>query len=323
MQYTIEYLLFPDALGLDITGPLEVFNSTTAVLEGQGKTGYGYRNRFVAAKKGPVSLSSGLQVVADTGFRSRPAPHTLLIPGGKGATQAAASPEVIAFIRRRAQAAQRLISVCKGAFLLAAAGLLDGRQATTHWLGVDALAKNYPKVKVRPEAIFTRDGRFYTSAGVTTGIDLALAVVEEDFGLAVALEVSRVLVLYYRRPGNQSQFSAPLKAQTAAGKRFGGLHDWLVVNLNRQLSVAEMAEKAAMSPRNFARVFKARTAMTPGKYLETLRLDRARELLTAADLPLNEIAEVCGFGREERLRRAFLRRFKVTPSQYRVHFTGR
>lgn len=323
MQYTIEYLLFPDALGLDITGPLEVFNTASAVLERQGKTEYGYRNRFVAAQKGPVALSSGLKVVAEAGFRSRATPHTLLIPGGKGAAQAAASAELIAFIRRRAQASRRLISVCNGAFLLAAAGLLDGRQATTHWLGVDALTKNYPNIKVQPEAIFTRDDHIYTSAGVTTGIDLALVVVEEDFGSAVALEVSRVLVLYYRRPGNQSQFSAPLQAQTAAGKRFGGLHDWLVTNLNRPLAVAELADRAAMSPRNFARVFKARTGMTPGKYLETLRLDRARELLTSGDMPLNEIAEASGFGREERLRRAFLRRFKVTPSQYRLHFTGR
>jgi transcriptional regulator GlxA family with amidase domain len=322
MRHTIEYLLFPDALGLDITGPLEVFNTATAVLEHQGKTDGGYQARFVAADKGPVSLSSGLIVMAEAGFRHRKIADALLIPGGLGAVQAAASPELLAFIRRRARQVKRLISVCNGAFILAAAGLLDGRQATTHWLAVDALAKNYPKVKVRPEAIYTCDGDIYTSAGVTTGIDLALAVVEEDFGASVALEVSRILVLYYRRPGNQSQFSAPLQTQTAAGKHFARLHDWLVMNLDRSISVAAMADRAAMSPRNFARVFKAKTGMTPSRYLETLRLDRARELLASGEMPLNDIAEASGFGREERLRRAFLRRFKVTPGQYRLHFTG-
>jgi transcriptional regulator GlxA family with amidase domain len=322
MHHTIEYLLFPDALGLDIIGPLEVFNTATAILERQGKTDGGYRARFVAADKGPVSLSSGLIVFAKAGFRHRAKADTLLIPGGKGAVKAAASPELLAFMRGRARQVKRLISVCNGAFILAAAGLLDGRQATTHWIAVDALAKNYPRVKVRPEAIYTRDGHIYTSAGVTTGIDLALAVVEEDFGASVALEVSRILVLYYRRPGNQSQFSAPLQTQTAAGKHFARLHDWLVMNLDRSISVAAMADRAAMSPRNFARVFKAKTGMTPSRYLETLRLDRARELLASGEMPLNDIAEASGFGREERLRRAFLRRFKVTPGQYRLHFTG-
>jgi transcriptional regulator GlxA family with amidase domain len=321
MHHTIEYLLFPDALGLDITGPLEVFNTAAAVLERQGKMDVGYRARFVAADKGPVPLSSGLSVFAEAGFRHRKNADALLIPGGRGAIQAAGSPELLAFIRRRARQVKRLISVCNGAFILAAAGLLDGRQATTHWLGVDTLAKNYPKIKVQPEAIYTCDGDIYTSAGVTTGIDLALAIVEEDFGAALALEVSRMLVLYYRRPGNQSQFSAPLQAQTAAGKRFGGLHDWLVTNLDRSISVAAMADRAAMSARHFARVFKARTGMTPGKYLETLRLDRARELLASGDMPLNEIAAASGFGREDRLRRAFLRRFMVTPGQHRLHFT--
>jgi transcriptional regulator GlxA family with amidase domain len=322
MHHTIEYLLFPDTLGLDITGPLEVFNTATAVLKRQGNTDGGYRARFVAANKGPVALSSGLIVFAGAAFSHRAKADTLLIPGGKGAVQAAASPGLLTFIRKRARQVKRLISVCNGAFILAAAGLLDGRQATTHWLGVDALAKNYPKIEVQPEAIYTCDGDIYTSAGVTTGIDLALAMVEEDFGATVALEVSRILVLYYRRPGNQSQFSTPLQAQSAAGNRFARLHDWLVINLDRPITVEAMANRAAMSPRNFARVFKAKTGMTPSRYLETLRLDRARELLASGEMPLNDIADISGFGREERLRRAFLRRFNVTPGQYRLHFTS-
>ncbi len=322
MQSTIDFLLFPDALGLDVTGPLEVFNTATAVLEKRGKQHCGYRARFVAARKGPVCLSSGLEVNATASFKEPSTADILIVPGGRGAAQAAAETEVIAYVHRRAKQVKRLISVCNGAFILAAAGLLDGRQATTHWLATEALARSYPKVKVQPEAIFTRDGNIYTSAGVTTGIDLALAVVEEDFGAALALEVSRVLVLYYRRPGSQSQFSAPLEAQAAAGSRFAGLHDWLVARLDRPISAEQMADQVAMSPRNFARVFKAKTGMTPVKYLETLRLDRARELLAAGHTSLNLISEISGFGREERLRRAFVRRFKVTPSQYRLHFRG-
>jgi transcriptional regulator GlxA family with amidase domain len=322
MQSTIDFLLFPDALGLDVTGPLEVFNTAAAVLERRGKQHCGYRARFVAARNGPVGLSSGLEVNATASFKEPSTADILIVPGGRGAAQAAAETEVIAYVRRRAKQVKRLISVCNGAFILAAAGLLNGRQATTHWLATEALARSYPKVKVQPEAIFTRDGNIYTSAGVTTGIDLALAVVEEDFGAALALEVSRILVLYYRRPGGQSQFSAPLEAQAAAGSRFAGLHDWLVARLDRPISVEQMAGQAAMSPRNFARVFKAKTGMTPVKYLETLRLDRARELLATGHTSLNLISEISGFGREERLRRAFVRRFKVTPSQYRLHFRG-
>ena len=321
MRQIVEIVVFPDALGLDFTGPLEVFNTATALMELEGQTEAGYTARFVATRKGPVRLSSGLEIIADTGFKDAAPADTLLVPGGPGVYRAIEDPDFIAAIRERARVAKRVISVCNGAFFLAAAGLLDGRRATTHWRSAEALAQRFPKVKVMPDAIFTQDGRIYTSAGVTTGIDLALAVVEEDFGAALALEVSRLLVVYFRRPGAQSQFSTPLKAQAAAGKRFAKLHNWLVDNLNKAVSVEQMADFAAMSPRNFARVFKARTGMTPNKFLETLRLDRARELLAAGNDSLEHIAEISGFGREERLRRAFLRRFKVTPSQFRLHFT--
>lgn len=321
MRHTIEIVVFPDALGLDFTGPLEVFNTATALMELESQTEAGYTARFVATRKGSVRLSSGLEILADTGFKDAAPADILLVPGGPGVYRAMEDPDFIAAIRERARVAKRVISVCNGAFFLAAAGLLDGRRATTHWRSAEALAQRFPEVKVMPDAIFTQDGRIYTSAGVTTGIDLALAVVEEDFGAALALEVSRLLVVYFRRPGAQSQFSTPLKAQAAAGKRFAKLHNWLVDNLNKTVSVEQMADFAAMSPRNFARVFKARTGMTPNKFLETLRLDRARELLAAGNDSLERIAEISGFGREERLRRAFLRRFKVTPSQFRLHFT--
>lgn len=320
MSHAIEFVIFPDALGLDVTGPLEVFN-TASQIAGQ-KTGKSsiYTFRFAAERKGPVRLSSGLEIMADADFNGRSAIDTLLVPGGGGARKVMNDPVTIEYIRKRAGQAKRIISVCNGAFILAAAGILDDREAATHWLVADELAGLYPKVKVNADAIFTVDENIYTSAGVTAGIDLALAVVEEDLGVSIAVEVSRLLVLYFRRPGSQSQFSEPLKAQEAAGSRFSSLHNWLVDNLDENISVDQMADHAAMSQRNFARVFKNKTGMTPNKYLETLRLDRAREIMAAGGESLDRIAEVSGFGREERLRRAFLRRFGVTPSQYRLHF---
>ncbi|MBI9083278.1 MAG: GlxA family transcriptional regulator [Desulfobacterales bacterium] len=320
MPHQIDFILFPGALGLDITGPLEVFSSATNLLRKKSGGDTGYRTRCVATTPGPVRLSSGLEIVADAGFDDAPSCQTLVVPGGMGTENAVKDPAFIDRIREKARQADRIVSVCTGAFILAAAGILDGRQATTHWIATDNLTKFFPRVKVVPDAIFTRDGNIYTSAGVTAGIDLALALVEADFGASLALEVSRRLVVYFRRPGSQSQFSTPLKAQEAAGRRFARLHDWLLKQLDKPISVERMAEHAAMSPRNFSRVFKQKTGFTPTRYLETLRLDRAREILSAGGDSLADIAEACGFGREERLRRAFLRRFQVTPSQYRLHF---
>ena len=323
MTHTIEFVLFPDALGLDITGPLEVFHTASEIVDQRQGAGHGYRIRFVAADKGPLRLSSGLEIVANASFKETAPADTLLVPGGAGAKTASFDREFIEHIRKRSEKVKRIISVCNGSFILAAAGLLDDKSATTHWMGTEELAKRYPRVRVAPDAIFTREGNIYTSAGVTAGIDLALAVVEEDLGPVVALETARYLVLYFRRPGSQSQFSAPLKAREAAGARFSNLHAWLIKNLGRPITGLQMADYSAMSHRNFARIFKAATGMTPGKYLERLRLDKARELLAAGDDSLDAIAEVCGFGRAERLRRAFIRRYNVTPSQYRLHFSER
>ena len=320
MSHIIEFLIYPGVLGLDVTGPLEVFCTASALAEHKGHRFSGYKTRFVSASKGEVALSSGLKIVADGDFKDMLPAHTLLIPGGSCVENVINDSDYMNYISARAKEVKRIISVCKGAFIVAATGLLDGKKATTHWQLGDYLSKSYPEVEVTIDAIFVQDGNIYTSAGAAAGIDLALAVVEEDLGLALAMEVARLLVLYYRRPGSQSQFSVPLKAQEAAGKPFSDLHNWLVKNLYKSISVSEMARFSAMSERNFARVFKAKTGMTPSKYLEVLRLDRAREIMSAGHESLNRIAEVCGFGREERLRRAFLRRFGVTPSQYRLHF---
>ncbi|MCP4147084.1 MAG: GlxA family transcriptional regulator [bacterium] len=319
MAQIIEFVIYPGALGLDITGPLEVFSTASDIVERQ-KKGSGYVTRFVSAARGPVRLSSGLEIVADSSFENDSPADILLVPGGKNTECITENPDYMNYIRKKAKQVKRIVSVCDGAFILAASGLLEGKQVTTHWFGADRLAKTYPGVKVNPDAIFLKDGNVYTSAGVTAGIDLALAMVEEDLGISVAIKVSRILVLYFRRPGSQSQFSEPLKAQEAAGKTFAKLYKWLVKNLEKAISVEQMAEYTFMSERNFARVFKSETGMTPNKYLEILRLDRAREIMTVGNESLESIAGISGFRREERLRRAFIRRFGVTPSQYRLHF---
>lgn len=318
MNLTIEFVIYPGTLGLDITGPLEVFHTASSVVSNKSYEKQGYRTRFVAVEKGPIRLSSGLEIVADGSFDEKEHADILLIPGGTNIDNVINNQEFMNYIRERSKKVTRIISVCKGAFILAAAGLLEGKEATTHWMSVGQLTQAYPGVKVKPDAIYTHDGNIYTSAGVTAGIDLALAVVEEDFGESVAMNVSKILVLYYRRPGSQSQFSAWLKAQEAAGKSFSKLHHWLVRNLDKRITVEQMAEYTIMSDRNFVRVFKQKTGMTPTKYLEILRLDRAREIMAAGDESLERIAIMCGFGLEERLRRAFLRHFGETPSQYRL-----
>ncbi len=320
MVHIIEFIIYPGAMGLDITGPLEVFHTATAVLRQNSVNKEGYQAQFVAARKGPVRLSSGLEIVAQANFNKPTPADILLVPGGDGIDDLLAEGTIIKYLRQRSKQVKRIVSVCKGSFLLAATGMLNDKSATTHWMTADDLAKNYPAVNVKSEAIFTRDGNIYTSAGVTTGIDLALHIVEEDFGSAVAMETARLLVIYYRRPGSQSQFSSPLKAQERAGSRFAQLHQWLIKNLHHPINVEQMASRANMSARNFARVFKAETGLTPNKYLEMLRLDLAKEMISTGGNSLENIATESGFGREERLRRAFIRQFGVTPSQYRQHF---
>lgn len=321
MKRTVHFIIFPGALGLDITGPMEVFNTASVIVSQGAGADAGYDIRCVGPTRGRVRLTSGLEIHTPDTYGERSSCDTLLVPGGEGTFRAMENAELVESVRARAARARRIVSVCSGAFILAAAGLLDGREATTHWMVTDAFQAGFPRVKVVPDAIYTCDGNLYTSAGVTAGIDLALALVEADFGISVAVEVSRYLLVYFRRPGSQSQFSTPIQTQAAAGERFARLHDWLLANLTKAISVDEMAARAAMSTRNFSRVFKTKTGLTPTKYLEALRLDRAREILASGEDSVETIAAACGFGREDRLRRAFLRRFKVTPSQYRFHFS--
>ncbi|HEY9467369.1 MAG TPA: helix-turn-helix domain-containing protein, partial [Vicinamibacterales bacterium] len=243
--------------------------------------------------------------------------------GGRGSRRAAQDPALRAWLGRMAPRVRRLGSVCTGTFILAAAGLLTGKRATTHWASCDTLAKMYPTVRVEPDPIFIRDGRIYTSAGVTAGMDLALALVEEDFGRHIALGVARQLVMFLQRPGGQSQFSSQLAIQTADREPLRELVEWIADHLNGDLSVPALAERIAMSPRHFARVFTAEMHMTPARFVEVQRVEAARRRLEESSDGVECVATTCGFGGAEVMRRAFLRTVRVSPTDYRNRFRSR
>jgi transcriptional regulator GlxA family with amidase domain len=243
-----------------------------------------------------------------------------MIAGGPGVEAAAADPVLVDWVRRRARRAQRVASVCTGAFLLAASGVLDGRRAATHWSVCADLARRFPAVRVEPDPIFVRDGPFWTSAGVTAGIDLALALIEQDLGRAVALSVARYLVVFLKRPGGQAQFSAALSLQ-AAEDQFGALHDWISKHLADDMAIPVLAHQAGMSERSFSRHYAEATGLTPRRAVERLRVEAARRLLSESRLPIKRISQRCGFGSEETMRRSFLRLLAATPQDYRARFS--
>jgi len=308
---------FTGAELLDIAGPISVFSTATSLLRRKS----GYDVRLVAERAGPVVTSSGVTLTAEQALGSvRGAIDTLIIPGGLQGALDSASP-LVPIVSRLAPRVRRLASVCSGAFILSRAGLLDGRAAVTHWAACDQLRRSNPRCRVEDDRIFVRDGNVWTSAGVSTGIDLALAMVEEDHGAQLALEISRWLVVYLRRPGGQSQFSAPLAAQVAERDGIRKLLLWMSENVQADLSVAALAQRASMSERTFARVFNAETRFTPAAYVERLRVDAARRTLESSKKSVKQIARLCGFGTVETMHRAFRRSVGSTPLQYRERFT--
>lgn len=311
---------FRDLQILDVTGPLEIFGATSRWLRAK-RSAPGYTIEIAAARRGPIASSSGMRLVADSALADvRGAIDTLLVAGGEGAEAALADPPTIAAIRRLARRSRRVASICTGAFLLAEAGLLDGRRATTHWAYCNRLARRYPTVSVDPDPIFVRDGSIWTSAGVTAGMDLALALVEDDHGRAVALAIARRMVLFLRRPGGQSQFSAQLALQEADRQPVRELQAWIADHPDADLSVERLARRAAMSPRNFARVFHREVGSTPGRFVERVRVEAARRRLEESSHGVEQVASQCGFGTAESMRRAFLRTLRVSPSAYRSRF---
>lgn len=312
----IAILAYPGVQSLDVTGPLEVFTAA-GVHDSRGR---GYRTLVLAPQAGPVRSSSGLTLVPDGAVFDAPALDTLIIAGGEGTAAALADPTLIEWIGDTARRTRRVASVCSGAFLLAEAGVLDGRRATTHWSVCEQLARLYPLVSVDPDPIYTRDGNVYTSAGVTAGMDLALALVEEDLGRDVALAVARQLVLFLRRPGSQAQFSAQLSTQIADRDHLSDLQGWMADHPGEDLSVAALAQRVAMSERHFARSFRTAVGQTPARYVETVRMESARRRLEESEEAVAAVAISCGFGTAETMRRTFLRRLGVGPAEYRRRF---
>ncbi|MFD5746619.1 GlxA family transcriptional regulator [Streptomyces sp. NPDC127033] len=313
-ERSVLVVLFDQVQSLDVSGPVEVF-AAAATAAGDPAA---YRIRTATLDGAPVRTSSGLTLVPDTTLAAAPDPDTLLVPGGPGTRSP--DPELVDRLRERAPGARRLVSVCTGALLLAAAGLLDGRRATTHWGATELLARNHPLVHVDPDPIYVRDGEISTSAGVTSGIDLALALVEEDLGRDVALAVARRLVVFLRRPGNQAQFSAQLAAQTARSEPLMEVQSWISEHPGDDLSVEALAGRARLSPRHFARAFRSETGTTPGRYVERVRLEHARRLLEESGDGVEEISRSCGYGTPEAMRRAFVKTLGTAPAEYRRRF---
>jgi transcriptional regulator GlxA family with amidase domain len=305
---------FPGVQTLDVTGPAEVLRAATKLHPP------GYEVTVAAMEQGPLRTST-VKFVPDLPLSACRFPiDTLIVAGGTGTRRAEDDEALIAWLREAAKRSRRVTSVCTGAFLLARAGLLDGRHATTHWASCPELAERYPAVSVEPDPIFVRDGNVATSAGVTAGMDLALALVEEDLGRGVALKAARWLVVFLKRPGGQAQFSAQLAAQTADRAPLRELQAWIPDHLDEDLSVPALASRAAMSERNFARAFRRETGMTPAAYVEAARVESARIALETGDLPVENVARQSGFGTVETMRRAFRRRVGVSPMDYRSRF---
>ena len=312
----------PPVQGVDVLGPLEAFGTASRLLEPARRQAYTIQLVTNGADS-QIATSSGVSLLAHGHYQQvRGRIDTLLIAGGPGACQCqdAALFEWLATVGARAR---RVCSICTGAALLAQSGLLRGRRATTHWKHVETFAHAYPDVVWDPSPIWVQDGRIYTSAGVCAGMDLALALIEEDFGSALALEVARYMVIFLRRPGSQAQFSAALTTSATGRKSLQELQVWIAENLARDLSVEALAARSAMSTRNFARVFARELGVTPARYIEQVRLEAARARLESTEESLAQVASRCGFSSAELLRRAFLRHLKIAPSQYRKHFHAR
>jgi transcriptional regulator GlxA family with amidase domain len=316
---TVLMVLFDQVQSLDVTGPLEVFTgANTWQASRGGAPAYDIRTASLGGRA--VRTSSGLRLTPDGDLRDPRARHEdlLIVPGGEGSRRA--DPELTAWLRAHGGQAGRLVSVCTGAFLLAEAGLLAGRRVTTHWAYCGALAARYPEVTVEPDPIFVRDGNLATSAGVTAGIDLALALVEDDLGREAALDIARHLVVFLRRPGNQAQFSAQLAGQLAHREPLRDVQRWIADHPAEDLSVETLARAASLSPRQFARAFAAEVGMSPGRYVDQVRLEAARRRLEDTAEGVEQTARSCGYGTPEAMRRAFVRTLGVSPGEYRRRF---
>lgn len=314
----IGILAFPRVQLLDVAGPADVFAEAARQLQRP----HAYRVSVLATTPGPLKTSSGISLGVDAVIGKRtPRFDTLLVAGSPHVGAIARDAAIMDWLQLQAGQVRRIGSVCSGAFLLAEAGLLDGKRATTHWNSAGLLARNYPGTQVDSDAIYVRDGNVYTSAGVTAGMDLALSLVEEDHGRAVALAVARELVMFLKRPGGQSQFSAHLAAQVSDKSVIRDVQDYILDNLGADLGAQTLAERARMSERNLARLFNTEVGMTVAKFVEKARLEAARRALESADVPLKRLADTLGYASVDSFRRAFVRNLGTTPAGYRKRFS--
>lgn len=319
----IGFLLYPDCQSLDVSGPFEAFHFADLMLGVLGRANApAYQSIVIAEASGPVRTMSGLEIVATHGCHDVVGGlDTLIVMGGIGCEDASRNAVLVGWVRSIAPKSRRIVSICSGAFILAAAGLLDRRRATTHWMYADRLAKAYPSAQVDASRLFIRDGNVYTSGGITAGIDLALALVEEDLGTEVMLGVARGLVVFPRRPGGQSQFrghASSLERPMRPG--ISELQAWMLAHPEADLSIPALAERVAMSERSFSRLFRSETGQTPAEFAERARADAARCKLEQTASAIETIAIECGFGNAERMRRTFQRLFEISPADYRARF---
>lgn len=322
----IAFLAPPQTQIMDVAGPFQIFVRASELYQQEyPDAGPPYRVILAStSRQRRVETNCGIPLLASAWYRELPNDiDTLLIAGGTGLDVAARDSTLLSWLQTTAARTRRFGSICTGAFLLAAAKLLEGKRVTTHWKWAAELAKCSANMTVDPDPIFIRDGNTYTTAGITAGMDLALALVEEDLGSPLALRVAREMVLYLRRPGGQSQFSAALNLQASDVKPISDLHSWILQNLSRDLSVAQLAARARMSQRTFARHFRAQTAMTPARFVERLRIEAARQRLEQTADTVAKIAQDCGLGTAETMRRAFQRSLGVAPVDYRARFATR
>ena len=314
----IVLLVLPPVRELDLVGIVDVFASANQLLPSERR----YKIEIANADSAPhIEGMHGLQFTSGVPYQTlRGEIDTLLIPGGVGVETRQAKSTLLSWLTRRTKNTRRMGSICTGAFLLAQAGLLDGRRATTHWAFAKQLGERFPAVKVDPNPIWIRDENIYTSAGVTSGIDLCLALVEEDHGRQIALAVARTLVVFLCRPGNQAQFSISLSDQATERRPLNDLLIWMVEHPSEDLSIPQLATRAAMSERNFQRVFTREVGKSPKQYVEQLRIEAVRRKLERTKQSLDEIAFACGFGSADVMGRCFQRQMKITPAEYRARF---
>jgi transcriptional regulator GlxA family with amidase domain len=315
MKKHIAFVGYDNVTTLDLFGPLEVFNTANDVLGTKA-----YQLSTVCASGKIFHGESGVRVAADMPFRDAPAFDTILVPGGAGLRDPKIGDPVVAFLKARARSTRRIVSVCTGLEALAQAGFMNGRRATTHWRFAAAIAKKFPQIKLDIDAIYIRDGKFYTSAGITAGIDLALALVADDHGEKTALRIARELVVYLKRAGGQGQFSEPLQFQTRAGDGFADLAQWMLRNLDKDLAAPALAARVNLGVRHFSRRFKKSFGLAPAAYVERLRLDEARKRLPMKKHNIKSVAASLGYASADAFGRAFERRFGIRPSHYEKQF---